>query len=45
MLVETVKRPENLKFIQQQIKLVQTKIEKAMAELPVKVEIKPEVKP
>ena len=45
VVLETIKRPENVKLIQQQIKVLQTRIEKAIAEQPIKVEIKPEVKP
>ena len=45
VVLETVKRTENVKFIQQQIKLLQTRIDKAKVEQPVKIEIKPEVKP
>jgi hypothetical protein len=45
VVLETIKRPENVKLIQQQIKVLQARIEKAIAEQPIKVEIKPEVKP
>ena len=45
VVLETIKRPENVKLIQQQIKVLQARIEMAIAEQPIKVEIKPEVKP
>lgn len=45
VVLETIKRPENVKLIQQQIKVLQARIEKTIAEQPIKVEIKPEVKP
>lgn len=43
-LLESVKRSENRKLIQQQIKVLQTRIDKAKAEQPVKIEVKPEPK-
>lgn len=39
-VLPTLKRPDNIRFVEEHIKLVQNKIEKARKEVPEKIQIK-----